>query len=165
MSVRLSVAIPVYNFANFLPETLDTIVAQENISEVEILIIDGASTDNTASVVQNYKRFFQNIKYIRLPERGGIDRDMAQSVKYSSGDYCWLFGGDDLMQPGAITKVLQHIKTQEDLYLTRHFEWVDDVGEWVPWPTLSVEGEPVFQLSNEIERHRSILWFYWRVNC
>lgn len=154
MPPSLSIAIPVYNFANFLPETLDSIVTQTGISEVEILIIDGASTDNTAGIVKKYKSFFSNMKYIRLPERGGIDRDMAHAVGHSSGDYCWLFSGDDLMQPGAIEKALQHIKSKEDLYLTRHLEWVDDRGEWVSWPTLKVKDEPVFQLSNQIERHK-----------
>lgn len=149
----LSIALPVYNFSNYLPQTLDSIVKQARVSEVEILILDGASTDQTPCVVKDYQKYFSNIKYVRLAERGGIDRDMARAVTSASGDYCWLFSGDDLMLPGALARGLEHIETGLDLYLTRHLEWVDDRGEWVEWPTLNVSGEPVFQLSNDAERH------------
>ena len=153
MGHKLSVAIPTYNFAKYLPETLDTIVAQTRGSEIEILILDGASTDDTPTLIKKYQCFHPNIKYVRLDERGGIDRDMARAVTHSSGDYCWLFSGDDLMLPGALDKALNHIESGLDLYLTRHLEWVDDRGEWVEWPTLNVSHEPVFELSNQVERH------------
>ena len=47
MLKKLSVAIPTYNFANYLPETLDSILTQARAGEVEILILDGASSDET----------------------------------------------------------------------------------------------------------------------
>ena len=47
MTYRLSITIPVYNFAQFLPETLDTILDQEGAKDVEVLIFDGGSTDHT----------------------------------------------------------------------------------------------------------------------
>ena len=152
MPKKLSVAIPTYNFARYLSETLDTILTQDRVKEVELLILDGASTDETPALVKKYQRYFQNIKYVRLPERGGIDRDMAKAVTYASGDYCWLFSGDDLMLPGALARVLETIETGYDLYLTRHLEWIDDQCAWIEWPTLNVTDEQVFQLSNDVDR-------------
>jgi abequosyltransferase len=152
MPKKLSVVIPTYNFANYLPETLDSILTQLRVGEVEILILDGASSDETPAIIKKYQRYFSNITFVRLAQRGGIDRDMARAVTQASGDYCWLFSGDDLMLPGTLAKVLEKIESGEDLYLTRHLEWVDDRGEWVVWPTLNVTDEPVFQLSNDAER-------------
>lgn len=152
MLKKLSVAIPTYNFVNYLPQTLDSIVAQSRVDEIEILVLDGASTDETPALIKNYQNSYDNITYIRLPERGGIDRDMARAVTQSSGEYCWLFSGDDLMLPGALERALDHIESGLDLYLTRHLEWVDDRSEWVEWQTVNVMGEPVFLLSNEKER-------------
>ncbi|MCC2108035.1 MAG: glycosyltransferase, partial [Hyphomicrobiales bacterium] len=43
--MRLSIAIPIYNFADFIVETLDSIVAQDGADEVEVVVVDGASTD------------------------------------------------------------------------------------------------------------------------
>lgn len=149
---KLSIAIPTYNFAKYLSQTLDTIVTQKSAKDIEILILDGASTDETPELIKKYRCYFPNINYVRQAVRGGIDRDMAHAVAASSGDYCWLFSGDDLMLPGALEKALDHIKTDLDLYLTRHLEWVDDRGEWIEWPTLNVSHEPVFQLSYDAER-------------
>ncbi len=52
MVANLSVCIPIYNFAKFIPETLDSILAQDGADEIEIVILDGASTDNTAEIVE-----------------------------------------------------------------------------------------------------------------
>ncbi len=152
MNQKLSVVIPIYNFAQFLPQTLDTIISQPRFSDIELLILDGASTDQTPAVVKNYQRYFSQIKYVRQRERGGIDRDMAHAVSHATGHYCWLFSGDDLMLPGALPKVLDQIEGGGDLYLTRHMEWVDDREEWVAWPTVDVEEERSFELSDLSQR-------------
>lgn len=152
MNKKLSVCIPVYNFCKLLPQTLDTIVTQSGANEVEIIILDGASTDETPQLIKNYQRYFPQIKYVRQKKRGGIDWDMAYSVSNATGQYCWLFSGDDLMLPGALSKVLNQIEGDEDLYLTRHMEWVDDREEWVTWPTVEVTEERSFELSDPLQR-------------
>jgi abequosyltransferase len=152
MSPTLSICIPIYNFSRFIPETLESIVRQDGGGEVEIVVLDGASTDDTSQVVEQFARVHNNIKYVRLPAKGGIDRDMAKSVEFSTSDYCWLFSGDDWMLDGALRKALNHIKSGHDLYLCKHMEWVADHSEWVEWPTVDVAEEMVFELSNEKTR-------------
>lgn len=152
MKPKLSIAIPVYNFANFLPETLDSILDQNEVNEIEIVILDGASTDETPSLIASYKKRFTNLKYIRRSVRGGIDRDMAEAVASSSGDYVWLFSGDDWILPGALGKLLARIDYKASLYLTRHLEWRDYEQDWVVWPTVEAEEAEVFDLSNSRAR-------------
>jgi abequosyltransferase len=152
MTQRLSVSIPVYNFAKFLPETLDSILEQDGASEVEIVILDGASTDNTGDVVESYKARHGGIRYVRMPQKGGIDRDMAHAVAHATGEHVWLFSGDDWMLPGALRKALNHIASGQDLYLTRHEEWIDDRAEWISWPTVDIAVETVFDLSDPAQR-------------
>lgn len=152
MSPNLSIVIPVYNFAHYLVQTLDTIVTQQRFQETQLLILDGASTDDTPRLIKHYQKYFPQIKYVRQKQRGGIDLDMSNAVKNADGKYCWLFSGDDLMLPGSLSKVLDKIQTGCDLYLTRHMEWVDDRAEWVLWPTVSVEEEKTFELSDRLQR-------------
>lgn len=152
MTYKLSICIPTYNFARFLPETLETIFSQPRVNEVEVLILDGASTDETPQLMQRYQETFPNLTYVRLSARGGIDRDMAQSVTHARGDYCWLFSGDDLMLPNVLAQVLDQIEGGVDLYLTRHLEWVDDRKEWVLWPTVNTGSKAVFDLTSPEER-------------
>lgn len=144
----LSISIPVHNFAHVLPETLDSIVTQERSSDVEILVFDGGSTDNTAEIMEKYKYYFSNIRYERRPLKGGIDLDMATSVTKAKGDYVWLFSGDDWMLPGALSLALEYIKGDVDLYLTRHLEWRDFECDWITWPTINAKQGQIFNLSN-----------------
>jgi abequosyltransferase len=114
--VKLSVCIPTYNFGAFIGETLESIIVQLEPG-VEIVVLDGGSQDNTASVVRLFLEKHPVIRYVHQPARGGIDRDMARSVELGHGEYCWLFSSDDIMKPGALKRVLSEIESGQDLYL------------------------------------------------
>lgn len=114
--MRLSVCIPTYNFGAFIGETLQSIVAQLR-DGVEIVVLDGGSSDDTAEVVEAFARDYPQIRYHRRPERGGIDRDMARTVALAQGEYCWLFGADDTMREGALAKMLARLEGGAELLL------------------------------------------------
>jgi abequosyltransferase len=117
--VKLSVCLPVYNFAEFLGATLDSILPQL-VPGVEVLVVDGASTDRTSDVVARRAAACPQLRYILLPRRGGIDADMAACVELARGDYCWLFSGDDVMRPGALARALACVASGDDVYLCKH---------------------------------------------
>jgi abequosyltransferase len=114
--MRLSVCIPTYNFGAFIGETLQSISAQLQ-DGVEIVVLDGGSTDDTAEVVGGFAERYPQIRYHRRPERGGIDRDMARTVALARGEYCWLFGADDLMREGALARMLARLDGGAELLL------------------------------------------------
>jgi abequosyltransferase len=116
LSIDLSICIPTYNFGEFIGETLQSILPQV-VPGVEVVILDGGSTDDTPAVVQGFQERYPELRYHRLSERGGIDRDMARTVDLARGAYCWLFSSDDLMKPGAIEQVLRDIESGDDIYL------------------------------------------------
>jgi abequosyltransferase len=118
-AVRLSVSIPIYNFAAVIMQTLDSVLPQL-LPGVEVVVVDGASTDRTPELMAELVAKFPQLRYERLPKKGGIDADMAQAVELARGEYCWLFSGDDLMRPGALARVLDCINSGHDLYLCRH---------------------------------------------
>jgi len=118
----ISICIPVYNFGAFLGETLDSILDQCQLSSVpiEVLVLDGASTDNTEVVVSSRLEKHSQLRYIRLPKKGGIDADLAESIQQARGEYCWLFSGDDLMHAGALQRALTWIEHRHDVYICKH---------------------------------------------
>lgn len=149
----LSVAIPVYNFGAFLPQTLDSILAQALTENVEVLVFDGGSSDDTSRVARQYLKRYPNFRYVRALRKGGIDADMARSVELVSTPYCWLFSGDDVMLPGAIEKVLRTLKRWEpDLILGRHNECLVDMSVLKDWPVLGIAEDRAFELSDEGDR-------------
>ena len=113
----LSFCIPTYNFGAFLPETLESIVSQAD-DRVQIVIVDGASTDNTPQVVEQWQKRFPHIKSIRRPARVGVDPDILESVRQADGEYCWLFSADDVLEPGAIARVRAEMQHPWNAWLT-----------------------------------------------
>ena len=110
---------PVYNCAEFLGAALDSIMPQL-IDGVEVLVVDGASTDRTPQIVSERTASCPQLRYARLERRGGIDADMAKSVELARGEYCWLFSGDDVMRPGALGRLLGSLDSGADIYLCGH---------------------------------------------
>lgn len=149
----LSIAIPVYNFGVFLPECLESLLDESLENNVEVLIFDGCSTDDTQLVVRNYQQNYPNLRYVKALEKGGIDFDMAKSVELVSSRYCWLFSGDDIVRPQSIKSILSTIEMfKPDLILCRHNECHYDLSPIKDWPVLNIEEDRIFQLNDYEER-------------
>lgn len=97
-----------------LGATLESILTQAT-PEVEVVLVDGASTDNTCEVAQAYQARFPALRYERLPARGGVDQDYCRAAALARGDYLWLFTDDDLLKPGAVAAVLRAIEHGDSL--------------------------------------------------
>ena len=150
---QLSVAIPVFNFARFLPQTLDSILDQAFEENIEVLVFDGGSTDNTPQIAARYAKRYPNFRYVRALHKGGIDADMARCVELARTHYCWLFSGDDVMHPGAIGKVLQALHCwRPDMLLCRHNECHFDMSPLKDWPVLSLKADRTFELDKQNDR-------------
>jgi abequosyltransferase len=109
MQPLLTICIATYNRASFIGDTLDSVIRQLS-DEVEIVVVDGASTDATAVVLERYAADCPGLRYVRLPEKGGVDQDFCKAVECARGEYCWLFPDDDLFKPGAIQRVLDELR-------------------------------------------------------
>ena len=107
--IKLSICIATRNRGTLIGATLESILTQAT-DAVEVVVLDGASTDNTEEVVQFYRDQFPRLRYFRQETNMGIDRDFANAVDLAHGEYCWLFCDDDLIKPGAIQVVLDAIQ-------------------------------------------------------
>jgi glycosyltransferase involved in cell wall biosynthesis len=105
---QISLALPVYNGANYLHEALDSIRAQ-TFTDFEIVIADNASSDETPDICQEYARQDSRIKIKRskafLPQAENVNR----AVDLCSGEWVKLFCHDDLMVPDCMVTVNQAI--------------------------------------------------------
>lgn len=113
---KLSICIPTFNRGEYIKSTLDSIIKQCS-ENVEIVISDNASTDNTDLIVKEYIDKFKNIKYIRQKSNLGADLNFLEVVKCASGEYCWLLGSDDQLVQGALDIALNEITQCNDIYI------------------------------------------------
>jgi abequosyltransferase len=112
--IRLSICIATFKRSRFIGQTLDSILDQMQPG-VELLVVDGASPDDTPEVMAYYVGKHPEIRYYRENRNSGIDADYEKAVGYAKGDYCWLMTDDDLLKPDAIGAVLRAIEDSPKL--------------------------------------------------
>ena len=111
---RLSLCIATLNRARQLRDTLAGIAAQW-VDGLEVVVVDGASTDETPEVVAAARASLPRLTYVRLDQKGGFDADYHKAVVAASGRYCWLLSDDDALEPGAVRAVLAALTSQPSL--------------------------------------------------
>ena len=123
MSAHLSICIPTYNYGAFVATAIQSGFADQHPG-IEIVVLDGGSTDTTKDVVQKLTVGRPFVKYVRQSERGGIDSDLSRCVELASGKYCWLLSADDALVPGAIPRILKEFERGHDVLLANRI-WCD----------------------------------------
>jgi glycosyltransferase involved in cell wall biosynthesis len=93
----VSVVIPTYNRANLVTEALNS-VCQQTYANIEIIVVDDGSTDNTGQLLQPY---LPNICYIKQPN-GGLASARNAGMRMAAGDYIAWLDADDLFEPDKI---------------------------------------------------------------
>ncbi len=113
----LTIAIPTYNRASFVEACLTQLLPQIKPYEIEVEIIvsDNASTDNTAEVVNKFTKNGYNIKYNRHSENLGMDGNFISVFENASGKYIWQLSDDDLAVNDAVRRVIEVLKSNEDI--------------------------------------------------
>ena len=106
--ISLSICIATFKRADVIGETLASILPQLT-GAVEVVVLDGASPDNTADVVGQFAAANSNVRYMRAETNSGIDADFDRAVAEARGQHCWLFSDDDTLVPGAIAAVLAEL--------------------------------------------------------
>lgn len=114
--IRLSVCIATRNRAEYLVDTVKCLLDQLD-DGMEIVIVDGASTDSSKSLVDNLDIPEGRLRYFFEHENSGVDGDFDKAVKYALGQYCWLFSDDDLLTVGALETVKQALICEPDVLI------------------------------------------------
>lgn len=110
----LTVAIPTFNSAHFLPDAVASIMRQ-GLDDFEILIVDNASEDNTEEVVRSFEN--RRIRYIRNPSNLGACENGNCCLANSQGRYFKLLCADDVLLDGVLPKQLNVLETRPDVAL------------------------------------------------
>lgn len=119
-AMAISVVIPCYNAAAFLPEALDSVLSQSHPAH-DIVVVDDGSTDNTADVA---RRYGETIRYI-AQENGGIGAARNTGAAAALGDWITFFDADDLMTADSLRRRIEtftlHPNAEVVFGLTDHF--------------------------------------------
>ncbi len=121
MSSILSICIPTYNRVDFLKQSIESIICSIEFSNanVEIVISDNCSTDNTETYCKFLTQKYSFIKYFRNDENV-VELNFYFCIQRASSKFVWVFGDDDLININAIGEVLNYISKGYNLLILNY---------------------------------------------
>jgi glycosyltransferase involved in cell wall biosynthesis len=107
----LSIILPTYNRGEIISYTLSLFHDQvvRNSDDVELIVCDNASTDNTKEVIQSILKQEQWFKCINYDEHVSIDLSILRSIDNVNGKFFWLFGDDDIPSPSVVDTLINSL--------------------------------------------------------
>ena len=109
MNEMISIIIPAYNIQDYLGATLDSVLAQ-TYENLEIIVVNDGSRDNTADVIDSYAARDRRIKAIHK-ENGGVTSARLRGVAEATGAYIGFVDGDDYIEPQMYARLMENLKT------------------------------------------------------
>lgn len=114
----VSVVVTSYNYASFIPETLDSILAQ-TYKNYEIIIIDDGSKDNSVEVIKEYVSRYSNI-HLYLHDGGancGLIKSMQLAISKCNGEYVAFCESDDYWAPEYLETKISLVNKYDDVVI------------------------------------------------
>lgn len=109
---KISIVVPIYNIENYLPETLNSILKQSMIEEMEVLMIDDGSTDNSRHIIEEYALDYDNFFAFHKSNEGpSIARNLG--IELAKGEYVMFLDSDDIILPDRCEKLYELAKKND----------------------------------------------------
>lgn len=118
--ILVSIVILTFNQEKLIAECLDS-VKQQTYSNIELIISDDASTDNTVNIIEEwilkYRNYFSRVLFIKNKINIGISGNHTLAVSKAKGKYIKYLGGDDLLNSQAIERMVGYVEEN-------HYDWI-----------------------------------------
>ena len=121
--MKYSVIVPVYNVESYLPRCIDSLLAQ-NYVDLEILLIDNGSNDQSGQICENYAAQFSNITAYHIPNKGvGSARNFGLSK--AKGEFICFVDADDYLVGNLFSDVESQLDSQLDLLVFSYYNSIE----------------------------------------
>jgi glycosyltransferase involved in cell wall biosynthesis len=102
--MKISIITPNYNTAKYLEQTIQSVLSQKGDFELEYIVIDGGSTDESLDILERYKG---ELKYISEKDKGQSDA-INKGMRMATGDILAYINADDIYTDGTFEKVIKY---------------------------------------------------------
>ncbi len=114
-TIKISIITVAFNSASTIRDTFDSVLSQ-TFPNIEYIVVDGASTDNTLNIIKAYEpKFDGRMRWISEPDKGLYDA-MNKGIQMSTGDIVGFLNSDDIYPfPHIITGIVECFKDNIDV--------------------------------------------------
>lgn len=142
---KISIVVAVYNVEKYLSECIESIINQ-TYSNLEIILVDDGSPDNSGNIAEEYAKKDKRIKVIHK-ENGGLSDARNAGMKAATGDYLMFSDSDDFLIENACELLVNKIeKEQADYVIGNYINCYEDGQLWEK-PIFDLEKYKEFKLN------------------
>jgi glycosyltransferase involved in cell wall biosynthesis len=131
MLALISIAVPIYNTARFLPAALDSVLAQDH-ADWEGLLWDDGSTDGSGDIAASYAEHDARFRVMGNGRQNGNPHALANALAPAMGDFIGVLDSDDVLEPNALSAMLQFMQANRGVGMaySQHIE-IDEAGGYL----------------------------------
>lgn len=118
---KISIIIPVYNVQDYLDKCLTSVINQ-TLKDIEIIVVNDGSTDNSENIIKEYENSNKNIIYLKK-ENGGLSSARNYGTKHATGEYIAYLDSDDYVDNTIYEKMYNKAKSENSDYVECDFIW------------------------------------------
>ncbi|MCB0895588.1 MAG: glycosyltransferase family 2 protein [Nocardioidaceae bacterium] len=131
-SPLVGVVVPVFDVEAYLPETLDSLLAQSH-RELDVLVVDDGSTDGSGAIADEYAARDPRVRVVHIANRG-LGGARNEGLRHVRGDLVTFADSDDVVPPEAYTALLRQLRrTGADFVTGSVARWDGDRLTELPW--------------------------------
>lgn len=145
MKPKVSVIIPMYNSDKYLGDCIESVLNQ-TLKELEIILVDDGSTDNSGVICDEYATKDSRIKVVHQ-ENGGLSIARNTGLDIATGKYVLFLDSDDLYLPNSCEILYNEIEKRNAEYVIANYQNCDDDGKLWARPIFDKERYKNFKLS------------------
>ena len=130
--MKITVAIPCYNLEDKISTCLESVLLQD-YCDIEILVIDDHSTDNSVAVIRHIIEKYpeRNFRFIVNDINLGLNAVRNQLIREAHGDYLYFLDGDDTIEPGSLFLFSHKLEETHSEVICGSFRTIDSDGSTI----------------------------------
>jgi glycosyltransferase involved in cell wall biosynthesis len=113
---RVSICIPTYNYAQYIGEALRS-ACEQTFRNIEIIVIDDASTDDTVSLVEAVAADEPRLRLVRNPRNLGLQANYNRCIEVAEAEYVKILCADDLLAPDCVERMVAVLEAHTEVSL------------------------------------------------
>jgi glycosyltransferase involved in cell wall biosynthesis len=161
-TTSISVILPNYNHAHWLPCALSALLRQDPLP-AEVIVVDDASTDDSIAVIERIRHQHPIVQLIRHETNKGVAAAVDSALQRARGDFLFFAAADDFVLPGLFARAAQAFSDcREAAFFCSEVVQIDESNRIVGFrPSMIPQSQPGYVPPNEVRRrmHHSDNWF------
>ena len=122
---KVSICIPTFNHRRFIEDAVRS-ASLQTLTDVEIVILDNASEDDTRAIAERLARKDSRIRYIRHAKNIGLIGNLNACIAEAKGEYIKILCSDDVLEPSCVYEMANALDSDKNIALVGSSRWLTD---------------------------------------